>query len=109
MSGSVPAATSLPQPGSLQGLLPANVNLLQPQSGYFRLWDALALLNQGGATTTLQAQLAALAQQVATEAAQQGAEDASLQGQINAINATLTSLQNQINTIVGRINAYGIP
>jgi cytolysin (calcineurin-like family phosphatase) len=95
------------------GLIPANTTLLQPGARFFRLSDATQYLDAVDPVTAIQQQLTALQQQVATNAAQQGAEDASLQGQINALNNQLNSingsLQGQINTINTRLANAGIP
>ena len=88
-----------------QGLLPANTTLLQPASGYFRLYDALRLLSDASAVTSLSGSVQTLQGQVASLQI----SVTSLQNQINTINNTLSSLQTQINTINTRLANAGIP
>ena len=102
-----------------QGLLPVNTTLLQPASGYYRLYDALWILNSSAQSGELENEVTVLQQQMATANANISTlqtQVSSLQGQINTINSeittinsTLTSLQNQINTINSRLAAAGIP
>lgn len=137
MSGAInftPTNTMAPQGSLTNGnLLQGNTTLLQPLSGYFRLFDALSLLDQSAATTlnqlhivelqtqTLTLQTQTLALQTSTATLQTTTVD--LQNQINAINAQIASINSQIgginshlssldsaiNTINGRLSAAGIP
>ena len=96
--------------------LAANTNLLQPGSQYYRINNALDILNASAAidynqaqqstvNSTTATQVAALQTQTTTNTNNTTANSTA----IASIQTTLTSLQNQINTINARLTAAGIP
>jgi hypothetical protein len=88
-------------PAQFVGMLPANVRLLQPGSGYFRLTDALQTLNTGPALDALQGGVAGIpALQAAVTA---------MQGTVASLQASINTLNGQIATINARLAAAGIP
>lgn len=81
MSGSTDSNLSIGSPG----LLPANANLLQPASGFFRIYDALRAVDQSTQTTTLANQIGGFAAEIAT-----------LQGQVATLQSQVATLQAQV-------------
>ena len=97
-------------------LIPANTTLLQPGARYFRLVDALQILDSTAALGSLQTQLTTQGTNVSSNAANittLTANVTTLQTQVTTLQATATGLQNQINALeaqivalTNRINAY---
>ena len=85
-------------PTQFPGLLPANVALLQPGSGYFRLADALTSLDQSVNVATIQTAISNLTTTVT-----------SLQTTIAAIQATQANHEVRIASLEARLAAAGIP
>lgn len=115
MSGTVAPSSMPASPGTLS----ANTNIGQPLSGYYQLFTALTLLNQGPALTQLnqqRTQLTAQQQQLTNQQAQltQTQSDMQafvdyLQQQIIAHDARIATLEVEVNSILGRLAAFGIP
>ena len=94
--------------GNGNRLLPANTTLLTPGSPYFRVVDALNLLNSSNivnAIAALQSSVSTMQTQINTI----NTDITTINGQITTINSTLGSLQTQINTINTRLTNAGIP
>lgn len=88
--------------GAQSRLLPANANLYQPNTQYYRLNNALALLNAS----------AVIDYNAATQAtanSQQAAQMTAMQNQIDAQASQISGLQSQIDTINQRLANAGIP
>jgi peptidoglycan hydrolase CwlO-like protein len=79
-------------PSQTQGLLPTNITLLQPGSGYFRLSDALNTLDQSGIIQQMQSSIDSLTTSVTT-----------LQTQMTQTIAAVTTLQQQVFTLQGQM------
>jgi hypothetical protein len=75
-----------------EGLLPANIPLLQPGSRYFRLVDALQSLD---ISANVNQQIVNLQNQINTN----NGHIATLQSQVATLQSQVTALQNQLNGI----------
>jgi len=91
--------------GTSRALLPANTTLLQPGARYFRLVDALQVLDSTNNVVALQSQLTALQTIVNTQQSQ----IATLQSQVATLEGEVAANTNAIATLDQRITAYGIP
>lgn len=95
-------------------LIQANTTLLQPGSGYFRLVDAFAALQQLHNQLQLQTTTTAAGQQtqINTLTASQVTSNQqilSLSQRVTTLESTVQSLQAQIDTINQRLATAGIP